>query len=76
VHPDRCNHIVSRWAEFLSALGIRELRALCGVSMIVPDDWKDPGPRAPMCPDCLRRAARGEVPAWRPRSRKPQAARR
>jgi hypothetical protein len=65
MNPDRCNHIVGRWAELLSALGIRGLRALCGQSMIAPEGFRDPGPDAPTCPACMRRAS-GKAGLMRP----------
>lgn len=52
-------HLLGRAADILR-LNSDSPRALCGVSLVVPDDVPEPHPDAPRCPAC---AAKGGFPA-------------
>jgi|GEM_PF-6302893 len=46
-------HIVGWWQHLLDWLGLKVPRALCGQSLEgAPDGSDDPGPSAPVCPQC------------------------
>ena len=53
-------HIVGRFQHLLDWLGIKVPVALCGFRLAGRADGTDPGPGAPVCPDCAGIAA-GQV---------------
>lgn len=46
-------HIVGFVRHWLDRLKLKIPRALCGVSLEGDPDKPDPGPDAPLCPDCV-----------------------